>query len=107
MLFLEPKKGDKSTIPIDDKLTNAMETALKEAEKGTASYSDLKDNGEDFSPGGAWRGWHITDCGENSDNVEYRLSNGLITNSLAPYYLRWYRDIIPQSEIKKAMTIFD
>ena len=84
LLYIEPKKEDKLSIPIDDDLTKMMEMALSKA-KPTSRY----------------KGWHTTDCGQRSDNREYLLENGMQTNSLAPFYLKWYRYSIPESEMKK------
>ena len=84
LLYIEPKKEDKLETPINDELTSLMEMALSKA-KVIARY----------------RGWHTVDCGQRSDNRDYLLENGMQTNNLAPFYLRWYRYSIPESEMKK------
>jgi hypothetical protein len=43
----------------------------------------------------------MTECGERSSNKDYLLENGMITNSLASFYLRWYRFDIPEIEMNK------
>ena len=104
LLFIEPRKEDKLTNPIDDNLTAIMKHALEQAERGTSNYSSL-DTEERFQIGGGWKGVHHTDCGERSENHEYLLENGMITNSLAVFYLRWYRKSIPGSEVKKILEL--
>lgn len=46
-------------------------------------------------------GWHDCVCGVRSDNCEWLLPCGLITNNLAVHYLARHRDDIPRSEIEK------
>lgn len=115
LLYIEPKKEDKLDTPIEDNLTKLMEMALSKGKKGTANYSDLKDMGDGYDwvyngktnripshrTGSAYKGSHRTDCGERSSNVDFLLENGMITNSLAPFYLRWYRYSIPESDMVK------
>ena len=78
-----------------------MELALSEAKEGTAWYSNPDDKGENFDEDDGYKGFHHTECGECSTNKDYQLKNGMITNSLAPFYLRWYRDVIPETEMSK------
>ncbi len=101
LLYIEPTKEQKSQEPIEDELVSLLETALEEAKEGTAWYSNLEDKGENFREGSGYRGVHRTECGERSSNKEYLLKNGMITNSLASFYLCWYRDAIPQTEMNK------
>lgn len=84
LLFMEPKKEDKLDNPIDDKLTKCIEHALSKA----SIYA-------------TYRGWHTGPNGERSTNHDYELENGLITNSLAPLYVRWYRYSINENDMKK------
>jgi hypothetical protein len=120
LLYIEPKVIDKLKEPINDELVKIMELALSKAKSGAASYSKLEDMGDgyefewndpkngtqkrlvtSFSEGNAYRGSHRTECGEKSSNKDYVLENGMITNSLAPFYLKWYRFAIPESEMRK------
>ena len=82
LLFMEPKKEDKLDNPIDDKLTKCIEHALSKA----SIYA-------------TYRGWHTGPNGERSTNHDYELENGLITNSLAPLYVRWYRYSINENDM--------
>lgn len=108
MLYIEPKASEKLQKPIEDGLTRIMERALKLAKTGTANYSNIEDSGESsFNEGSGFRGVHRTECGETSENHEYLLENGYITNSLAPFYLKWYRNSIPETEMKKVMELVD
>ena len=124
LLYIEPKAEDRLKEPIDDNLTKMMEMALSKAKKGSSNYSDLKDMGDgfdwvmqgvkykgetrrvpSFNDRSAYRGYHRTECGKSSSNCDYLLENGMITNSLAPYYLKWYRYSIPETEMKKVLEL--
>lgn len=94
LLYIEPKASQKSAQPVDDYITAIVKKCLDEAAIGTAPYSDLNDNGS-FNQGSGWRGHHRTDCGETSSATDYLLGNGMITNGLCVFYLRYYRDVIP------------
>lgn len=121
LLYIEPKKEDKLKEPINDELTELMEMALSKAKKGAANYSDTNDNGVEyewtwngksmmipsFHTNTAYRGFHRTECGERSTNRDYQLENGMITNSLAPFYLRWYRYSIPENDMLKIKELAD
>jgi hypothetical protein len=101
LLYIEPAKSQKSKKPVEDELVSLMELALLESKSGTAHYSNLDDDGSTFKEGWGYKGWHTVDCGEHSGNKDYQLKNGMIVNSLAPFYLRWYRDAIPETEMNK------
>ena len=126
LLYIEPPAIEKLDTPIDDDLTKMMEMALSKSKKGLAGYSDLSDMGDgydlDFSDmgdgftceripsfceGGGYRGVHRTECGQNSSNTDLLLENGMITNSLAAFYLKWYRYSIPESEMRKVKELDD
>lgn len=104
LLFIEPMREEKSSVAIKDKLTEMMTMALERAERGTSNYSQ-KSEPPSFEKGNAWRGFHITLCGKISGNQEYLLENGMITNSLAIFYLEYYRNSIPNSEMKKIFEL--
>jgi hypothetical protein len=104
LLFIEPKKKEKLSKPVEDSLTHLIEKAIDEAEEGTSIYSDLNDDGT-FVEGSGFRGFHTTECGKGSGNRDLLLRNGMITNSLAPFYLKWYRNSIPETEIIKLMNL--
>jgi hypothetical protein len=115
LLYIEPKASSKLTTPVEDGLTKIMQYALSKAKGGTAGYSNLSDKGHgtkrtisgltvdlpSFRPGSGYKGSHRTECGERSDNRDFLLENGFITNSLASFYLKWYRNSIPESEMTK------
>jgi hypothetical protein len=119
LLYIEPPAQDKLQEPINDELTQLMEMALSKAERGTANYSNLQDLGDgtdwthkdktyrvtSFRKGSGYKGTHRTECGERSSNTDYLLENGMITNSLAPFYLKWYRYSIPETEMKKVLQL--
>ena len=91
-------------IPVVDIITTILDFAVSDSIKGASRYSDMECNGC-FFPGSGFKGSHGTDCGERSTNTDYLLRSGHITNSLAPYYLKWYRNSIPQSEFKKIAEV--
>jgi hypothetical protein len=55
--------------------------------------------------GNRYRGWHRCKCGRNSDNVDWILPTGHITNSLLVHYVQDHRDEVPQSELDKLSEI--
>jgi hypothetical protein len=115
LLFIEPEKSEKLETPIDDELVKLVEMALQKAEKGTSFYSKIDNKGDEYTfthngqertvpsfiRGSGYKGTHVTECGERSNNCDYLLENGMITNSLAPFYLKWYRYSIPETEMIK------
>jgi hypothetical protein len=104
LLYIEPKKEEKSAEPVDDVYTIIMERAIECAVIGASRYSNVNDHNT-FMPDSGFRGCHNTDCGERSTCRDYLLATGHITNSLAPFYLRWYRNSIPQSEMEKVKKV--
>lgn len=104
LLYIEPPKKERLSEPVEDELTLLMEEALERAAPGTSKYSDLEDD-LTFEVGPSYRGSHRTECGEGSTNTDYLLENGMITNSLAPFYLRWYRNSIPETELMKLLAL--
>ena len=106
LLYIEPKAEYKAAEPVNDKLTELITNALMKSKKGASHYSDKNDNGF-FIEGSAFRGFHMTECCEQSTNCDYLLENGMITNSLCVFYLQWYRTSIPKSEMKKLNELFN
>jgi len=111
LLFIEPKAEQKSKEPIDDEITKTVEICLKKGKTGVSNYGEIDKNekfidglNEDGDPV-HYFGFHVTDCGEWSTCVDYLLGNGMITNSLCVFYLRYYRDVIPDSEMQKVMDL--
>jgi hypothetical protein len=104
LLFIEPKKEEKLEIPLDDELSQIMKVALTEAKRGKSNYSKMNEMPYFFECRG-YKGYHGTDCGERSFPADYLLKNGMITNSLAVFYLRYYRNAIPESEMEKVMKV--
>lgn len=100
LLYIEPPANEKLETPVVDSLVTMMEYALSTAKKGASRYSNLNDEGT-FLLDTGFKGCHFTECGERSTNHDYLLENGMITNSLAPFYLKYYRNSIPKSELWK------
>jgi len=103
LLYIEPLKETKSFFPANDEFTQIMELAFSEAVSGVASYSKMNIP-EWFEKGS---GSHCSDCGERSDNQDYLLKNGMITNSLCVFYLQYYRNSIPESEVSKIKELVE
>jgi hypothetical protein len=104
LLYIEPPASEKLPEPINDELTQVIEYALSKADEGTANYSSKTDDPK-FRPGAGYKGSHRTECGERSANKDYLLENGMITNSLAPFYVKYYRYSIPESDMTKLMEL--
>ena len=105
LLYIEPKKEEKSKEPVIDNITNVLTFALSKAKKGAGNYSN-RIGVEDFYDTN-WRGSHKTECGAPSDNHDYLLENGMITNSLAPFYAMWYRNSIKKNDMDKIEKLVD
>ena len=83
-LFLEPENPP-SLEPVEDELT----------EKVDYIFSQLI-----LSPSGGYRGCHTTPFGKRSDNQDYIHPVFLmVSNSLAPYYVRHHREDLSQKQI--------
>ncbi len=89
LLFMEPKASEKSKEPIEDEWVELAERAIGDAEEGIRC-----------------RGFHVTACGAVSKNHDWILQNGMITNSLAPFYLRWYRDSVSVFDFVKLYSLW-
>ena len=100
LLFIEPPASEKLVVPVNDESTRIMKFALSEAQTGTSNYSFL-DEEPRFRQGPGYKGYHVTECGTRSIGVDDLLENGMITNDLATFYLQYYRNSIPQSEMNK------
>ncbi len=119
LLYIEPSAYDKLKEPVNDELVELMEMALSKSKSGAAQYSKIEDTGDgydwthngqtrrvpSFRENSMYKGRHRTDCGESSTNCDYLLENGMITNSLAPFYLKWYRYSIPETEMNKILKL--
>jgi len=82
-----------------------MHLALEEGEFGTSNYDRLNEK-PGFHKGGLYRGYHETDCGYCC-YYDYLLENGMITNELAEYYVRYYRRAIPKTEMQKVLQLVE
>ena len=90
-LMIEPdKEGSPSEYPIKDELTNKVDVIFSKCTKSNYCY----------------KGFHITKCGKFSDNNDWILPNGMITNNLCTYYIRYYRKFIPEIEIEKIDKVY-
>lgn len=91
-MMIEPDKdGEPSKEPIEDEITKKVDYI----------FSKCK------TPDYCYKGFHITKCGKFSDNNDWVLPNGMITNSLCSYYIKYYRDFIPKSEINKINKVYN
>ena len=91
-LMIEPDKdGKPSGEPIEDNLTKKVDLIFSKCKKSDYCY----------------KGFHITKCGKFSDNLDWILPNGMITNNLCTYYIRYYWQYIPLNEIEKINKVFN
>ncbi|MEI6436731.1 MAG: hypothetical protein WCP32_18050 [Bacteroidota bacterium] len=104
LLFIEPPKEEKSETPLIDELTRIMRLALSEAKSGMSNYFEPNEEPEFYECAG-YKGYHRSDCGERSKSCDYLLKNGMITNSLCVFYLQYYRNSIPASEMNKVTEL--
>lgn len=105
LLYIEPNAELKSVEPVDDELSIVMSEALRLSKSGTGSYRSKEH--EVFQESHGYKGFHRTECGMVSSNKDYLLENGMITNSLCVYYLRYYREAIPKSEMDKVYKLVE
>ncbi len=56
--------------------------------------------------GPVYMGVHHCKCGAESDNQDFELPDGSITNSLAVHYLAYHRHEIPREELAKVVIMF-
>jgi len=100
LLYIEPEAKDKSDFPVNDRLTELMRIALDNSKIGASSHFDKNCKGY-FTTNSGFFGTHRTECGQWSTSRDYLLGNGMITNSLCVFYLQYYRNSIPKSEMDK------
>jgi len=107
LLYIEPDPKLKSIEPVEDELTEAIDQAMRRAISGTGWYSQLEphDELEHFSEGNGYRGVHVTACGVGAGNKDYLIDGRFITNSLAPYYVRYYRESICEYDMDKLKSL--
>ena len=91
---------------MDDELSGMMRIALSEAISGVSNYVEPGLPPAFYECNG-YKGYHRTDCGERSDCCDYLLENGMITHSLSVFYLLYYRNSIPDSEMGKVLELWD
>ncbi len=104
VLFIHPTHPA-SPIPVNDKLTQAVDAALKNplatgcAFKSGAFCKDLSTLGVHTctAPG----------CSDvKSHSRDYEIAPGVYTNSLATHYLRFHRDEVPLKDIALLTQVF-
>ena len=103
LLYIEPNPKHRHPAIDDDLVSfiNALLVANKSTISGLWYYGDKNSKLEDFVSGDGWKGLHYVDDFMTSSNRDYKLEAGFVTNSCAAYYLKHYRNQIPQSEIEK------
>lgn len=103
LLYIEPDPKLRHEAIEDDLVAfvNALLVVNKSTVSGGWYYDEKTSTLEDFTEDSGWRGFHIVDEFKVSTNRDYKLEAGFVTNSCAAYYLKHYRNQIPESEIKK------
>lgn len=101
LLYIEPQQ-DKNDEACIDILTQKMAAAFSHRKS-----SGCLDKEGTYRDGGAFMGTQTCACGTRSDNCDYELEAGYITNSLCVHYLVWHRNEIPESELAKVNSLPD
>lgn len=101
LLFIEPTLEQRSGAVIEDEYTMILRMAMSEAKLGTSNYSSPKDEEPWFKVNSRYGGTHRNCDDTISTNYDLLLPNEMITNSLAVYYLMWYRMAIPTLDWEK------
>lgn len=109
LLYLYPQLSDKSSAPVEDIFTRIMEdllTGIIDAhEKNPPPYCIPGFLGkDDFNKWSSSRGVHHNCDGATSTAQDYLMwpggfSQEVVTNSLAPHYLRWFRKCVPFQDL--------
>ena len=106
LLYIEFNPKQKCEFAVEDELTTCIEEMMKAAKEGTSFYNNKEDDGT-FHEGGSYKGYQMNLDGSKSTSKCYLLPNGMITNSLAPYYVKWYRYAIPETEKEKLKALYN
>lgn len=107
MLFIEPPVSEKQYNPEMEQTAKILEKALESATQGYSKYDNLADQGK-FTQSAGYRGFHRTACGERSTNRDYFIKDcELITNSLAPFYVRYYSKSIQPNDWEKINKVVE
>jgi len=59
------------------------------------------------STGRRWRGTHACSCGAQSDNTDYDLPGGQVTNSLAIHYMAYHREAVAPACLESVAALTD
>lgn len=89
LLMIEPQ--NEATKPIRDLLTSMTLFVVSNAKPSNHAY----------------KGIHRCVCGEISDNRDWILPNGMITNSLAYHYITQHRAEVPEEELDKLRKLYN
>ena len=109
LLYISPDMlFDPTKDPVKDDLTDKIDFILDKAYKGEGDAQKrgfLKNVGWDHHQ---YYGMHTTSCGMTSEPEDWYIptKEGVWTNSLAGYYVKHYRNYIPQVEIEKIEAIY-
>ena len=88
LLYLHVMLEDKQDTPIEDEWVELLEKALDEGKVAVR-----------------YKGFHTTPCGQHSSSCDYLLKDGSITNSLAAFYLKWYRSAIGKKDWERLNSL--
>ena len=94
-------KGNVSTSPVNDELTEELEKVLDSCTVSGAYCNGFFDSSSGFL------GVHICVCGEQSESRDYLLTPHYATNTLAVHYLRYHREEVPESELEKVRHMLE
>jgi hypothetical protein len=127
LLYINPPASEKLIEPIEDELVQIVEDVISKGIKGSGDYSGSRLHLFQTDPqfkkhldadpsliekikhydGSMYMGMHFTECGEKSACYDLLLENGMVTNTLSPFYLKWYRNSIPKEEMEKVYKLIE
>jgi hypothetical protein len=109
LLFISPDLGHvPAESPANDELVEKIDFIMSVTYKGEGDAKKMGFN-EDVGWGShQYFGYHTTRCGKTSSAQDWYIptKKGVWTNSLAAYYVKYYRNNIPQVEIDKIEAIY-
>lgn len=86
-MMIEP--GQRTVEPVNDPISKVAYEVYKMAKP---------------REGHAYKGFHVCSCGQPSDNQDWIMPDGRITNSLVVHYVMFHRKDIPRAELAKLLA---
>ena len=99
ILFIHPTE-EKTKKPILDEISYKIAYAI-ETGKPNFVVGFLDKNKKASISKGMTLGHHTCKCGATSEGSDYKIAEGLYTNSLGAHYVAFHRNDVPKSDIEK------